>query len=51
LKIPEISDYSKGVVRNPTILPARNRNRFFPIPELITTKYDIMLMFSSQKRE
>jgi len=34
----------RGVVINPTILPARNRKIPFAIPEIITSRYDIIMI-------
>jgi len=34
----------RGVVINPTILPTRNRNTPFAIPNNISLRYDIIIM-------
>lgn len=38
------SDYKRGVVMKPTILPARNRKMPFAIPNITTLRYDIIMM-------
>lgn len=36
--------YKSGVVIKPTILPARNRNKPFAIPNITYLRYDIIMI-------